>query len=153
MNVLLDTNILSRMAQPGHIQHQTALDATTALRFQGDVLCLVPQVLYEFWVVAMRPAAVNGLGLPAAMVAAEPSRLKSIFPLLADTPAVFAEWERLVTTHFITGKSAHDARLVAAMTVHGLTRLLTFNTADFARYAAVTAVDPAVVAPLAPPTP
>lgn len=35
MNVLLDTNILSRMAQPGHVQHQAAVDATAALRFAG----------------------------------------------------------------------------------------------------------------------
>jgi predicted nucleic acid-binding protein len=28
----------------------------------------------------------------------------------------------------------HDARLVAAMNVHGVRRILTFNTDDFARY-------------------
>jgi hypothetical protein len=48
MNVLLDTNILSRMAQPGHVLHQAAFDATAALRLRGDALCLVPQILYEF---------------------------------------------------------------------------------------------------------
>jgi predicted nucleic acid-binding protein len=153
MNVLLDTNILSRMAQPGHVQHRVALDATAALRFRGDVLCLVPQILYEFWVVATRPPAANGLGLSVAVVAAELTRLRSLFPLLFDTAAVFGEWERLVTTHQVSGKNAHDARLVAAMTVHGLTHLLTFNTADFARYAGVTALDPVTVSSPAPPTP
>lgn len=153
MNVLLDTNILSRLAQPGHVQHRAALDATDALQLRGDVLCLVPQVLYEFWVVATRPPAVNGLGLPVAVVAAELTRLKSIFPLLFDTPAIFGEWERLVTTHQVSGKNAHDARLVAAMTVHGLTYILTFNTADFARYPGVTALDPVAIPPPGPPTP
>jgi hypothetical protein len=33
-------------------------------------------------------------------------------------------------------------RLVAAMVVHGLTHILTFNIRDFARYAEVTAVHP-----------
>ena len=37
------------------------------------------------------------------------------------------------------GRVSFDARLVAAMTTQGLTRLLTFNTADFNRqgYSAV----------------
>lgn len=151
MNVLLDTNILSRMAQPGHVQHQAALDAAAALRLRGDVLCLVPQVLYEFWAVATRPAVVNGLGLAVSVVASELTRLKSIFPLLPDIPSVYIEWERLVTSHQVVGKNAYDARLVAAMAVHGITHLLTFNTQDFARYAGVAALDPVLVA--APPTP
>src|SRR5262249_46175376 len=63
MNVLLDTNILGRMAEPGPVQHQLAVDAVAALVCRGDSPCLVPQVLYEFWVVATRPAAANGLGM------------------------------------------------------------------------------------------
>jgi predicted nucleic acid-binding protein len=147
MNILLDTNILTRMAQPGHAHQPAALGATSALRTRGDVLCLVPQVIYEFWVVATRPPAVNGLGLAVPVAAAEVTRLKSLFPLLPDTPALFPVWERLVTTHLVAGKNAHDARLVAAMAVHGLTHLLTFNTADFARFPGVTTLDPLAVAP------
>ena len=67
MNVLLDTNILARMAQPGTVPYQTTLDAVNALQLRGDIPCLVPQVLYELWVVATRPVAVNGLGLTAAL--------------------------------------------------------------------------------------
>jgi predicted nucleic acid-binding protein len=63
------------------------------------------------------------------------------------------EWERLVTLHHVTGKNAHDARLVAAMVVHGITHLLTFNTADFVRFPGVMALDPASVAASSPPTP
>jgi hypothetical protein len=36
------------------------------------------------------------------------------------------------------------------MLVHGLTNLLTFNTQDFVRYPAVTALDPAAIPPPAP---
>lgn len=32
------------------------------------------------------------------------------------------------------GKQVHDANLVATMLVHGVTRLLTFNAADFRRF-------------------
>jgi hypothetical protein len=99
MNVLVDTNLLLREVQPGHVQHRAAVDAGDALRLRGDVLCLVPQVLYEFWAVATRPAAVNGLGFSAAQAATELTRFKSLFQLLADSPAIFPEWERLVTSY------------------------------------------------------
>src|SRR5947209_18222458 len=128
MNVLIDTNILTRMAQPGHVQQRAALDAMDVLQHAGDVLCLVPQILYEFWAVATRPVAVNGLGLPVSNVAAELLRLKSIFPLLPDTASVFNKWERLVTAHPVVGKHAHDARLVAAIEVDGITHLLTLHS-------------------------
>jgi predicted nucleic acid-binding protein len=109
--------------------------------------------LYEFWVVATRPVAGNGLGLSAAEASAELARLRALFPLLLDTPAIFAEWERLVNVHQVLGKNAHDARLVAAMVVHGLTHILTFNTADFSRFPGITVIDPATVTPPPPPTP
>ncbi len=146
MNVLLDTNLLTGSALPASARYSTASGAIAVLRLRGDVLCLVPQVLYEFWVVATRPPAANGLGLAVPAAAAELNRIKSLFPLLLDPPALFSEWERLVTTHNVSGKSAHDARLAAAMSVHGLTHVLTFNTADFARYPGVTALDPSTVA-------
>ena len=44
-----------------------------------------------------------------------------------------AEWRRLVVAYGVSGAQVHDACLAAAMRVHGVTRLLTFNGADFAR--------------------
>lgn len=74
MNTLLDTNILTRSVQPNHPMHQLAVDAVAALRQQGDQLYLVPQTLYEFWVVCTRPITQNGLGLSAADTQAEVAR-------------------------------------------------------------------------------
>ena len=62
MKVLLDTNILTRSAEPAATDHQTAVDAVASLRTQGHDLCLVPQNYYEFWVVSTRPVAQNGRG-------------------------------------------------------------------------------------------
>jgi predicted nucleic acid-binding protein len=146
MNVLLDTNVLGRLAEPGHLQHKTALDATAALGLRSEVLCVVPQVLYEFWVVATRPLAVNGLGLFVSETVKELARIKALFSFFADMPAVYLEWERLVAFHIVAGKDAHDARLVAATYVHGLTHLLTFNGVDFARYPGINVLDPAMIA-------
>lgn len=153
MSVLLDTNILTRAAQPGHPMHAAAVGAVAALRRRGEVLCLVPQNLYEFWVGCTRPVAQNGLGLSPAEAAAELTRLKSLFVLLDETPGVYPQWEQLVVRHSVSGKNAHDARLVAALVVHGLSRLLTFNVSDFARYPGVTILEPGQVLASAPPAP
>jgi predicted nucleic acid-binding protein len=56
--------------------------------------------------------------------------------------ADFSEWERIVLQYQVSGKQAHDARLVAAMIVHDVTHLLTFNTADFKRFTTITTVNP-----------
>jgi len=134
MRVLVDTNILTRTIEVGHAQHRFALDATDVLGRQGHELFVVPQVLYEFWVVCTRPVSVNGLGRSASEANAELDSLKTHFFLLDDVPALFAEWERIVLGMQVVGKNAHDARLVAAMRIHKLTHLLTFNEKDFQRF-------------------
>jgi predicted nucleic acid-binding protein len=153
MSTLLDTNLLTRFAQPTHPMHRTALDAAAALRRRGEVLCLVPQNLYEFWVVAARPAAQNGLGMTPAQAQSEASRLKAFFSLLDETPGVFPQWEQLVTLNQVRGKNAHDAHLVAAMIVHRISQILTFNVSDFQRYQGITVLDPQQVVASAPPLP
>lgn len=152
MNFLLDTNILTRSSEPWQPMHKVAVDAVVALLQQGEDLFLVPQNFYEFWSVATRPVAQNGLGLSTSQAAGELLRFKIDFPVLDDVPPLFQVWEQLVIQHQVIGKSAHDARLVAAMLVHGVDRLLTFNKADFARYASIVVISPQdVVSP--PPTP
>lgn len=59
MRVLVDTNILIRLAEPADPDHKTAVAAAAAVRAQGHELCLVPQNLYEFWAVSTRPAALG----------------------------------------------------------------------------------------------
>jgi predicted nucleic acid-binding protein len=83
----------------------------------------------------------------------ELTRAKNMFTFLPDTVSVYPVWESLVTQYAVHGKNTHDARLVAAMLVHGITHLLTFNTGDFTRYTGVTVLDPAVVSASATPSP
>ena len=85
----------------------------------------------------------NGLGLSTAEAAAELVRLRSMFPLLPDTPAIYPVWESLVIQYGVAGKPAHDARMVAAMHVHGLTTVLTFDRTGFSRYAGIEVLHPA----------
>lgn len=145
MNYLVDTNILTRLAEPGHAMHQPALDAVKRLVHQGHKLHIVPQNFYEYWVVCTRPISVNGLGKTAAEAIAEIANLRALFLWLDETPAIYRVWERLVASTPVLGKNAHDARFVAAMTVHGLTHLLTFNAQDFRQYSEITVMTPADV--------
>ncbi len=153
MSVLLDTNLLTRAAQPGHPMHNDALDALDVLQKSGEELCIVPQNLYEFWVVATRPLTVNGLGMSPLQAAVELSQIKHLFRFPNDTPDVYREWEALVSQYAVSGRNAHDTRLVAAMRVHGIPQLLTFNADDFKRFVDITVLTPAVVLNRLLPTP
>lgn len=129
--MLADTSALLRTLQPFHPQRETVRSAIKALTAHGRELHIVPQNLVELWVVATRPISQNGLGMPPSSVAAELVRLKSMFLLVPDIPSIYPRWEALVTQHRVSGKPAHDARLVAAMQVHGLTAILTFDKTGF----------------------
>ena len=47
-----------------------------------------------------------------------------------------------VTDLAISGKRAHDARLVAAMQRHGLPEIVTFNKSDFSGFSKITVFAP-----------
>ena len=134
MRILLDTNLLLRIVESGHPQHQASVGAIDALRKNGHDLVIVPQVLYEFWTVATRPKDQNGLGMSPPEAHSELVAMQRLFLLLRDERAIYAIWEALVLSLGVIGKQAHDARIAAAMQRHALTHLLTFNTRDFSRY-------------------
>lgn len=141
--MLVDTSLLVRTLQPHHELCLLAKKAIDRFRLQNRSLYLVPQNLVEVWVVATRPVAQNGLGLSIPEAASELMRLKRMFPLLPDTPAIYQVWENLVVQYRVSGKPSHDARLVAAMQVHGVSAILTFDKTGFSRYAGIEVVHPA----------
>jgi len=142
MSYLVDTNVLLRLVQKNHPMRPDARRALVTLRKQGEELCIIPQNVIEFWAVATRPLDKNGLGLIVDEAARETRKLKRIFNLRPDSQAIFTEWEQLVAQYQVMGKQAHDTRLVAAMKVHGLSHILTFNTDDFKRFTDITPVSP-----------
>lgn len=145
MAVLTDTNILLRLLQPHHPHSQIAERALDVLRARNEVLTVTSQNLIELWSAATRPLDENGLGLTVEQATKELDQVKRFWVLLPDVP-LFDEWERLVKAHRVSGKNTHDARLVAAMHMHGIESILTFNVKDFVRYGDVTVFDPATVA-------
>lgn len=143
MRILVDANFLLRLAQPQSPQSPIAISVSVELSQAGIELCLVPQALYEYWVVATRPRDVNGLGLSIPDVESLVNDLLDDFTLLRDERGIFTHWYELVVRNAVHGKLAHDARLVAAMKRHGLANLLTFNRPDFARFTEINVFTPA----------
>jgi predicted nucleic acid-binding protein len=141
MRILLDTNVLCRLAEKTHPLHAAAATAVARLRDGGHELCLTPQVLYEYWVVVTRPASENGLGMSTVEVDKAIGLWLELFTLLRDERGVFDHWRELVVSYDVKGKQAHDARLAAAMKRHGVSHLATFNASDFRRYQGLVALD------------
>lgn len=143
MKILADTNILLRRVHRNHPQHQQAKDAIADVVRRGDLLCVTSQNLVEFWAVCTRPVENNGLGLIPAQASRILSRIESsALRLSDDNDAVYGEWKKLVAVYGVSGKKSHDARLVAAMNVHGVTHVLTFNVDDFKRFPGIVPIRP-----------
>jgi predicted nucleic acid-binding protein len=139
---LADTNVLLRSVQTAHPMYGETARGVDVLLAREDELFVVAQNLIEFWAVATRPIANNGLGLTIDRATQELTKLKALFVILPYTADILPAWEQLVVNHHVLGKQVYDVRLVAAMIVHDLTHLLTFNTDDFKRFTVITAVSP-----------
>ena len=134
MSVLVDTNVLLRRTQPAHESHAVAVESVARLLATGEPVHFTLQNIAEFWNVVTRPVARNGLGFSVALALAEVEKIERVLTLLPDIPAMYGEWKRLVVQHGVLGVKVHDARLTAAMNVHKVRRILTFDASDFARY-------------------
>ena len=146
MATAVDANALLRFFQRADPSHSTVREAIRRVRASGDDLCILPQNVTEYWNVATRPASARGgFGLTLQEADRQVQIMERLFHLLPDTPAIYTEWRRLVVQVGVSGVQVHDARIAACLRVHGVTRLLTLNTKDFARYSGFTAVDPAQI--------
>lgn len=145
MSILADTNVLLRRTQPDHHSHATAVESVSALLAADEDVYFTHQNIAEFWNVVTRPIANNGLGFTAVVAAGEVAKIEAALTRLPDVPAIYHEWKRLVILHDVKGVKVHDTRLVAAMNVHGVRRILTFNGGDFIRFE-IEIVDPGAFA-------
>ena len=143
--ILLDSNLLLRLADQASPQRPIARQAIVKLWRQNEPLAVVAQNFYEFWVVATRPVGKpNGLGMPAERAELWLNYIQRRFLLLPESNAILLEWRALMAFHKTPGFRAHDARFVAAMRVHGVRQLLTFNGPDFRGFP-IAILDPASV--------
>lgn len=143
MPYLIDTNVFLRLVSKTDPDRLICLNALQKLITGKEDLYYTTQVLAEFWVVCTRPAtARGGYGLSSVRVEQKAKLIERYCELLPDSAATHQEWKWLIVTHAVQGVVIHDARLVAAMNVHGVTQILTFNKDDFKRYPGITVVSP-----------
>lgn len=139
---LVDSNILIRWVQPDDPDYAIVEAALATLAGTGVVLCYTSQNLAEFWNASTRPASRNGYGLSPEETDRRARHFESRLRLLPDSLAVHEEWRRLIVDYSVSGVQVHDTRLVAAMRVYGVTKILTFNVKDFVRFTGIEAVHP-----------
>jgi len=139
---LVDSNVLLRWVKPDHSDHPAIVSAADAILRHDGALCYTSQNVAEFWNACTRPVDRNGYGLSPQDTDRKTRFFEERLRLLPDNLAVHEEWRKLLVTHNVSGVQVHDARLVAAMRVHSVKRILTFNAKDFARYVEIEAVHP-----------
>jgi len=147
MLVLCDSGILLRLFEPTDPRHPAVRRAVDVLLARGDQLVTAPQNIAEFWNVCTRPAAARGgFGLTIQEAERRLEAIEKAFALLTEPPTTYALWRTLVVTHAVQGKQVHDARIAALMSAQGISHILTLNGPDFARFPAVTVLDPVSIA-------
>jgi predicted nucleic acid-binding protein len=142
---LLDTNILLRWIKPDDRDYSLVTSAVERLLRERTALCYTSQNVAEFWNTCTRPLGQNGYGLSPEQTDHRVKLFEENLRLLPDSLAVHEEWRKLIVAHSVRGVQVHDARLAAAMRVHGVQRILTFNEADFARYPGIEAIHPRTI--------
>ena len=140
---LLDSNILLRVLHPSDPSFPMVTTSVRQLLRSHYLLCYTSQNLGEFWNVLTRPTNRNGFGLSIEEAHIRAKEIESEFQLLPDSFEVHHEWRKLLVDYRVSGVQVHDARLVAAMHVHGVKHILTFNTRDFLRFPNIEAIHPA----------
>jgi predicted nucleic acid-binding protein len=139
----IDTNVLVYATVPVSPLHAAAVAALAAERAAGRPLWVSRQVLREYLAVLSRPNVFNP-SFSAAQLVQQVLALQALFLVAEDSAAVTANLLNLLTTVPVGGKQVHDANIVATMQAYNIPRLLTHNTADFARFASVITVVPLV---------
>lgn len=142
MKHVIDTSIVLRYVVRTDRQRERVARFIRALLADQHELCIAMQSLFEFWVVATRPIEVNGLGYAVSEARRLVDEVRTRFTVLPDPVDLVDRWLELCTRYDVKGKPAHDARIVATVVGLGLSKLVTLNAADFARYQEIECLVP-----------
>ncbi len=133
--ILLDSNILIHSNQDISPHFNTITTRLIEFAENDEELVVCPQVLYEFYAVATRPAAARGgLGIPSEDALNLINRFQTDFTFLNDPVDLFSSWLQVIDQYHTVGVAAHDARLVAFMQRQDVESIFTMNPNDFIRY-------------------
>ena len=137
----VDTNVLVYASRTRAASYPRAIAWLRQARDDGRALWVSRQVLREYLAVVTRPQADLPI-LPMSAARADVEGFLRDFNVAEDGPQVTAVLLQLLARYPASGRQIHDANIVATMLAHGLSRLLTFNVADFRRFAGSIALDP-----------
>ena len=129
----VDTNVLvyaTARSAPFREQARATLSRLAA----DEALSVSRQILREY-VAVMTRQQIWGKALTPTEAAADAATFAARFTVLEDGPAVWDQLIELCRRYSFGGRQVHDANVVATMLAHGERRLLTFNEADFRRFA------------------
>lgn len=132
--ILLDTNVILRSKQKNADDHSSITKKLVQFTEQGELLIVAPQIIYEFYAIITRPIEQGGLGLSSTIGFKEVESILDTYTILPENGALLAYWQNLVKKFDLKGSQTHDARLVAYMQAHGITKLFTLNLEDFRKY-------------------
>jgi predicted nucleic acid-binding protein len=139
--VFVDTNVLVYATRPLSAHHAAAEGALARLASEGSELWVSPQVFREYLAAVTRPQA-TAPALRMATAIADVRRFRAAFQVAEERPGVLDRLMHILATHRATGRQVHDANIVATMLDCGVRRLLTFNVADFRRFAPLIEIAP-----------
>ncbi len=142
-SVFVDTNVLVFAQLNGSPFQSQAQAVLQQLHSCGSMIWISRQVLREYLAAMTRPGALTG-SIPIASLAGDIQYFATQYRIAEDTAAVTTALLRLLSSIPTGGKQVYDANIVATMQTHGITQLLSHNTADFARFAGIVQVIPLV---------
>jgi|SRR5271165_6100066 len=140
---LLDANVLVYAVNADVAEHRASQALVDAARDPAVTLYVTSQVICEFYSVITNPRRV---ALPCS-----PSEGQMYVAALLDLPGIHvlpspaasvAVLRDLLRRHPVTGAEVFDLQLAAIMLVNRVTRIYTFNVADFEVFPELTIVVP-----------
>jgi len=132
--MFVDTNVLINARFTDAPHHEAARAGLENALDTSEPLRISRQVLREYLAVVTRPQTWS-VAIDRADALDDVDRIAAAFEVLEDGPVVTDWLVSLCRQIPVGGKQIHDANIVATMLAYGERRLLTFNAADFWRFA------------------
>jgi toxin-antitoxin system PIN domain toxin len=140
----LDTNVLVYALYADAEHHRPARILLDQAEHDDIGFCLTPQILTEFYAVVTNPRRVTEAKSPGEALDVIDTLLSLPGIILLSVPIdIVAQWTRLLRQYPVTGADVFDVLLAATLRSHGVSRLYTFNRADFERFDDLHVLTPA----------
>jgi uncharacterized protein len=139
----LDTNVLVYALFADAEHHRPARRLLDQAERDDADFCLTPQILTEFYAVVTNPRRVTQAKSPGEALDVIDAILSLPSITLLSVPIdIVTQWTRLLRQHPVTGADVFDVLLAATLRSHGITRIYTFNRADFERFDGLDVLTP-----------